>query len=73
MLVDVDHSMKIMRDETFGPTLPIMKIADAEEGVRLANDSSYGLQAACGPRTSSAASSSRGGSRPASYASTTPR
>ena len=45
VLVDVDHSMKCMREETFGPTLPIMRIADAEEGVRLANDSSYGLQA----------------------------
>jgi acyl-CoA reductase-like NAD-dependent aldehyde dehydrogenase len=45
VLVDVDHSMKCMREETFGPTLPIMKIADAEEGVRLANDSEYGLQA----------------------------
>jgi acyl-CoA reductase-like NAD-dependent aldehyde dehydrogenase len=45
VLVDVDHTMAIMREETFGPTLPIMKIADAEEGVRLANDSPYGLQA----------------------------
>ncbi|MEO6858811.1 MAG: aldehyde dehydrogenase family protein [Solirubrobacteraceae bacterium] len=45
VLVDVDHSMKCMQDETFGPTLPIMKIADDEEGVRLANDSPYGLQA----------------------------
>jgi acyl-CoA reductase-like NAD-dependent aldehyde dehydrogenase len=45
VLVDVDHSMKIMREETFGPTLPIMRISDVEEGVRLANDSSYGLQA----------------------------
>jgi acyl-CoA reductase-like NAD-dependent aldehyde dehydrogenase len=45
VLVDVDHSMKCMREETFGPTLPIMKIANAEEGVRLANDSTYGLQA----------------------------
>jgi acyl-CoA reductase-like NAD-dependent aldehyde dehydrogenase len=45
VLVDVDHSMKIMRDETFGPTLPIMKIDDVEEGVRLANDSDMGLQA----------------------------
>ena len=45
VLVDVDHSMKCMTEETFGPTLPIMKIADAEEGVRLANDSAYGLQA----------------------------
>jgi acyl-CoA reductase-like NAD-dependent aldehyde dehydrogenase len=45
VLVDVDHSMKIMQEETFGPTLPIMKVSDVEEGVRLANDSSYGLQA----------------------------
>jgi acyl-CoA reductase-like NAD-dependent aldehyde dehydrogenase len=45
VLVDVDHSMRCMREETFGPTLPIMRIADAEEGVRLANDSDYGLQA----------------------------
>jgi acyl-CoA reductase-like NAD-dependent aldehyde dehydrogenase len=45
VLVDVDHSMECMREETFGPTLPIMKVADAEEGVRLANDTPYGLQA----------------------------
>jgi len=45
VLVDVDHSMACMREETFGPTLPIMKVADAEEAIRLANDSSYGLQA----------------------------
>jgi acyl-CoA reductase-like NAD-dependent aldehyde dehydrogenase len=43
VLVDVDHSMKIMQEETFGPTLPIMKVADAEEALRLANDSPYGL------------------------------
>jgi len=45
VLVDVDHSMKVMSEETFGPTLPIMKVADSEEGVRLANESQYGLQA----------------------------
>jgi acyl-CoA reductase-like NAD-dependent aldehyde dehydrogenase len=45
VLVDVDHSMKCMQEETFGPTIPIMKIPDVEEGVRLANDSTYGLQA----------------------------
>jgi acyl-CoA reductase-like NAD-dependent aldehyde dehydrogenase len=45
VLVDVDHSMKIMQEETFGPTLPIMKVADVEEAVALANDSVYGLQA----------------------------
>src|SRR5256885_10761381 len=34
-----------MREETFGPTLPIMKVADAQEAVRLANDSEFGLAA----------------------------
>ena len=34
-----------MTEETFGPTLPIMKVADAEEAIRLANDSPYGLRA----------------------------
>jgi acyl-CoA reductase-like NAD-dependent aldehyde dehydrogenase len=46
VLVDVNHDMACMRDETFGPTLPIMKVADAEEAIRLANDSEYGLSAA---------------------------
>ena len=45
VLVDVDHSMTCMTEETFGPTLPVMKVRDAEEAVRLANDSRYGLQA----------------------------
>ncbi len=45
VLVDVDHTMKCMQDETFGPTIPIMKVSDAEEAVRLANDSPFGLQA----------------------------
>jgi acyl-CoA reductase-like NAD-dependent aldehyde dehydrogenase len=45
VLVDVDHTMKCMTEETFGPTLPIMKVADADEAVRLANDSIYGLGA----------------------------
>jgi acyl-CoA reductase-like NAD-dependent aldehyde dehydrogenase len=45
VLADVDHSMECMMEETFGPTLPIMKVADADEAVRLANDSPYGLQA----------------------------
>src|SRR5207245_860838 len=31
VLVDVDHTMKIMTEETFGPTLPIMKVRDTEE------------------------------------------
>jgi acyl-CoA reductase-like NAD-dependent aldehyde dehydrogenase len=43
VLTGVDHSMKIMQEETFGPTLPIMKVADEEEAIRLANDSTMGL------------------------------
>jgi acyl-CoA reductase-like NAD-dependent aldehyde dehydrogenase len=46
VLVDVDHSMACMTEETFGPTLPIMKVSSVEEAVRLANDSPYGLSAA---------------------------
>ena len=45
LLLDVDHSMLCMTEETFGPTLPVMKVRDADEAVRLANDSKYGLQA----------------------------
>ena len=45
VLADVDHSMTAMTEETFGPTVPIMKVADAEEAIRLANDSAYGLGA----------------------------
>jgi acyl-CoA reductase-like NAD-dependent aldehyde dehydrogenase len=45
ILVDVDHTMACMREETFGPTLPVMKVADEDEAVRLANDSPYGLAA----------------------------
>ncbi|MDT5131608.1 MAG: hypothetical protein QOE41_919 [Mycobacterium sp.] len=43
VLADVDHSMDCMREETFGPTLPVMKVKDDEEAIRLANDSPYGL------------------------------
>ena len=46
VLVDVDHSMACMTEETFGPTLPIMKVTTVAEAVRLANDSPYGLSAA---------------------------
>jgi acyl-CoA reductase-like NAD-dependent aldehyde dehydrogenase len=45
VLTNVDHSMKIMREETFGPTLPIMRVRDEEEAIRLANDSDLGLDA----------------------------
>ncbi len=46
ILVDVDHSMEIMVEETFGPVVGIMKVKDDDEAVRLMNDSRYGLTAA---------------------------
>jgi len=45
VLAGVDHSMAIMRDETFGPVLPIMTFKTEDEAVRLANDSEFGLTA----------------------------
>lgn len=45
VLTGVDHTMTIMRDETFGPVLPIMRVRSIDEGIRLANDSPYGLTA----------------------------
>lgn len=46
ILVNVDHSMLVMREETFGPLIPVMRVKDADEAVRLANDSEYGLSGA---------------------------
>src|ERR1700752_2376751 len=46
VVTNLDHSMDIMREETFGPVLPIMTFRTDEEAVRLANDSIYGLTAA---------------------------
>jgi len=43
VLVDVDHSMDIMNDETFGPVLPIMGVVGIDEAVRLSNESEFGL------------------------------
>lgn len=43
ILVDVDHSMTIMREETFGPAVGIMKVHDDAEALALMNDSKYGL------------------------------
>ena len=45
VLTDVSHDMQIMVDETFGPILPIMRVKDEDEAIRLANDSHYGLGA----------------------------
>jgi acyl-CoA reductase-like NAD-dependent aldehyde dehydrogenase len=43
VIADVDHSMKVMREETFGPVIPVMKVRDVEQAIELANDTIYGL------------------------------
>jgi acyl-CoA reductase-like NAD-dependent aldehyde dehydrogenase len=45
VVTQVDHSMLLMREETFGPVLAIQSVASAEEAVALANDSAFGLGA----------------------------
>lgn len=45
VLTEVDHSMKVMREETFGPVAPIMAFGSIDEAIRLANESEYGLAA----------------------------
>ena len=46
VLTGVNHEMKIMQDETFGPVMPVMKFSSETEAVNLANDTYYGLSAA---------------------------
>jgi acyl-CoA reductase-like NAD-dependent aldehyde dehydrogenase len=45
VLVDVDHTMAVMREESFGPVVGIMAVDDDDEAIRLMNDSRYGLSA----------------------------
>ena len=51
VLADVTHEMRIMREETFGPVLPVMAFDSDEEAVRLANDSEFGLAASVWTRS----------------------
>lgn len=52
VLADVNHEMRIMRDESFGPVLPVMSFETDDEAVKLANDSDYGLAASVWTRDS---------------------
>jgi acyl-CoA reductase-like NAD-dependent aldehyde dehydrogenase len=51
VLADVTHDMRIMREETFGPVLPVMKVRDAREAIDLANDSPFALGASVWAKT----------------------
>ncbi len=45
ILINVDHTMRVMREETFGPVMGVMKVKSDAEAIRLMNDSDYGLTA----------------------------
>ncbi len=55
VLVDVDHSMRVMTEESFGPVIGIMKVSGDDEAVALMNDSAYGLTASFWTRDVAAA------------------
>ncbi|HRE21463.1 MAG TPA: aldehyde dehydrogenase family protein [Rhabdaerophilum sp.] len=55
IFTQVDHSMLVMNEETFGPVIGIMPVASDEEAIRLMNDSQYGLTAAIFTRDEAAA------------------
>ncbi len=55
ILINVDHTMRVMRDESFGPVVGIMKVANDDEAVKLMNDSEFGLTASIWTKDSAAA------------------
>lgn len=56
ILINVDHSMRIMKEETFGPVVGIMKVSSDEQAIELMNDSTFGLTASLWTKDAQAAS-----------------
>ena len=72
LLADVDHSMKVMREETFGPVIAVMKVGDVEQAIELANDTTVRARLErSSPAIRRRASGSAAGSTPATATSTT--
>ena len=71
VLVDVDHDMKVMREETFGPVLPIMRVRDEDEALASRTTRPYGLNANVWTRNKRKGTSSRRRSSRAASSSTT--
>ena len=65
MLTDVDHTMAVMRDESFGPIIGIQKVASDDEALALMNDTRYGLTAGVYTRDEARAASCSRASTPA--------
>ncbi|CAG8641177.1 17299_t:CDS:10 [Cetraspora pellucida] len=55
VLINVDHSMRVMKEESFGPVIGIMKVSSDEEAVKLMNDSEFGLTASIWTKDENAA------------------
>ncbi len=72
VLTNVDHSMAIMTEETFGPVLPVMAFETEDEAVALANDTEFGLSAGVFAGTLKEAEVIAGACRPGRCRSTTP-
>jgi succinate-semialdehyde dehydrogenase/glutarate-semialdehyde dehydrogenase len=59
LITEVDHSMSLMKEETFGPVLPVMPFSSDDEAVELANDSAFGLAASVWGRSAHATAVAR--------------